>query len=146
MNTASCPRCGQSVDAQAITCPYCRTSLKAYGHPGIPLHRATGEEFLCQSCTYNADDTCTFPQRPDAKECTLYQNLSQSQFERNQHARPGSLAFAIKNWFKRRQTLLVLLGLLFVAFLFALKSNPQIAPSPHTPHPSSLTPVLLKHW
>jgi len=30
-----CSRCHQSVDAQAVSCPY-RTPLKAYGHPGIP--------------------------------------------------------------------------------------------------------------
>ncbi|MEA5513598.1 zinc ribbon domain-containing protein, partial [Nodularia sp. UHCC 0506] len=78
MATISCPTCHQLVDNQAITCPYCRTTLKAYGHPGIPLHRATGKEFLCDSCTYHADDTCNFPQRPYAKDCTLYENIEES--------------------------------------------------------------------
>jgi len=71
-----CPRCQQSVDSQAIACPHCRSLLKAHGHPGIPLHRASGQEFLCQSCRYHLDDSCTFPQRPYAKECTLYRNQS----------------------------------------------------------------------
>jgi len=40
-----CHRCHQSVDAQAVSCPYCRTPLKAYGHRAFPLHRAAGEEY-----------------------------------------------------------------------------------------------------
>jgi len=116
----NCPRCHQSVDAQAISCPYCRMPLKAYGHPGIPLHRATGEEYLCQSCTYHADDTCTFPQRPYAKECTLYQDISKSQLEANQRRDANSLAIAIKNWIRRNQFWLLLLSLLLISFLIAL--------------------------
>jgi hypothetical protein len=94
--------------------------LKAYGHPGIPLHRATGEEYLCQSCTYHADDTCTFPQRPYAKECTLYQDISKSQLEANQRRDVNSWAIAIRNWIRRNQFWLLLLGLLLVSFLIAL--------------------------
>ncbi|MBV9385380.1 MAG: zinc ribbon domain-containing protein [Chroococcidiopsidaceae cyanobacterium CP_BM_ER_R8_30] len=132
MDTASCPHCHQTVDAQAVTCPYCRTPLKAYGHPGIPLHHATGEESLCQSCTYHADDTCTFPQRPYARECTLYQNSRQ--IEAEQRRVSGNLAFATKNWLKRRQALLVLLGLLGLAFLFTLQSHSQTTgPRIHLP-------------
>ena len=70
-----CPRCRQTVVSQAITCPTCRTPLKAHGHPGIPLYRAEGSAYLCDSCTYHADDTCNYPQRPYAKECTLYQDV-----------------------------------------------------------------------
>ncbi|MBD2180682.1 zinc ribbon domain-containing protein [Planktothrix sp. FACHB-1355] len=70
----NCPRCHQPVPTQAVTCPHCREILKAYGHPGIPLHRATGDEYLCTSCTYHTDDTCNYPQRPFARECTLYDN------------------------------------------------------------------------
>lgn len=73
---SECPNCHQSIDPQAIRCPYCRTILKAYGHPSIDLYRAGKETFLCQSCTYHADDTCTFPQRPYAKTCTLYHDQS----------------------------------------------------------------------
>ena len=112
----NCPRCHQLVDAQAVSCPQCRMPLKAYGHPGITLHRATGTEYLCQSCTYHADDTCTFPQRPYAKECTLYQNINWSQLEASQSYRP-SPAIVLKSWFRRHQVWLILLGLLFVSFL-----------------------------
>jgi len=67
-----CPKCHQAIDSQTVTCPRCFTVLKAYGHPGIPLHRATGAASLCLTCTYHADDTCTYPQRPYARECTMY--------------------------------------------------------------------------
>ncbi len=70
----NCPRCQQPVSVTAIDCPHCRLTLKAHGHPGITLHRAKGETSLCDTCTYHADDTCTFPQRPNAQTCTLYQD------------------------------------------------------------------------
>ena len=120
MATASCPRCHQSVNAQAVTCPYCRTPLKAYGHPGIPLHRAVGETSLCETCAYDADDTCTFPQRPYAKECTLYQDISQSQMDVNHHHYTSRKTSALRTWVKRNQTWLLLLVLLCVSFLIAL--------------------------
>jgi len=120
LDTASCPHCHQAVDAQAVNCRYCRTPLKAYGHPGIQLHHATGKEFLCQSCTYRADDSCTFPQRPYARECILYQDISQSQV--NAQQRTGN-TLILKNWLKRRQALLVLLGLLSIAFLLSLRNT-----------------------
>lgn len=73
---AECPRCHQTVKPDTVTCPFCRTPLKGFGHPGIPLHYAEGETYLCQSCLYNEDDSCTLPQRPYAKTCTLYYNQS----------------------------------------------------------------------
>lgn len=117
---ANCPRCRQSVDAQAVSCPYCRTPLKAYGHPGIPLHRADGEEYLCDSCTYHADDSCTFPQRPYATECTLYQNIHQRQLQAQQLDKNISPAIALKNWLRRNSFWLLLVVLLFISFLIAL--------------------------
>ncbi|MBW4638360.1 MAG: zinc ribbon domain-containing protein [Gloeocapsa sp. UFS-A4-WI-NPMV-4B04] len=124
----NCPRCHQSINAQAVTCPYCRTPLKAYGHPGIHLHRATGELSLCESCIYHADDSCNFPQRPHARECTLYQDIEQNQLNINQYnndawgkgkALRGFLP-SITNWLKRNQIWLLLLALLLVSFLIAL--------------------------
>lgn len=120
VKTAICPRCHQSIDAQAVACPYCRTSLKAFGHPGIPLHRAVDSKFLCDSCTYHADDTCNFPQRPYALECTLYQDVNQS-YSAQQKPYTGSIAANIKSWIRRHQGLLMLLVLLFICFLIALR-------------------------
>lgn len=121
MKTATCPRCHQSIDSQALVCPYCRTNLKAFGHPGIPLHRAVGSEFLCDSCTYHADDTCNFPQRPYAQECTLYQDVNQSHLEAQQKPSADSIAANVKSWIRRNQAVIILLVVLFVSFLVALR-------------------------
>lgn len=113
-----CPRCHQPVDQQAIACPYCNTTLKAFGHPGITIHRETGEGYLCERCTYDEDDTCTFPQRPYAKECTLYHDKFQ---QANAELRyTPSLIGSIQLWVKRNVALLVLVGLLLVSFMIVL--------------------------
>ncbi|MEM6450109.1 MAG: zinc ribbon domain-containing protein [Cyanobacteria bacterium P01_D01_bin.105] len=70
-----CPRCSSPISSEALSCPRCNLALKAHGHPGIDLHRATSSEPLCATCTYDADDSCTFPKRPHATSCTLYQSL-----------------------------------------------------------------------
>ena len=72
----TCPRCQYKVKATDLICPRCRLELKAHGHPGIELHQAVGEEVLCKSCTYQEDDSCTLPQRPYAKACTLYHSMN----------------------------------------------------------------------
>jgi hypothetical protein len=120
VDTATCPRCHQKVSPQAITCPYCRTQLKAYGHPGIPLHRAGKDEYLCDSCTYHADDTCNFPQRPYAKECTLYQNIEQSRLDLQQIREAKSFNTSVKTWIRRNQTLVLLIALFLVCLLITL--------------------------
>ena len=112
-----CPRCHQSVDPQAIACPYCRCVLKAHGHPGIPLYRAEGEESLCQTCVYDADDTCTFPQRPDARECTLYSSQAQILIPANINS---SRIWFGRTWLHRNLVWLVLIGLAVIALLLAL--------------------------
>ncbi|WP_204140118.1 hypothetical protein [Halomicronema sp. CCY15110] len=71
-----CPRCDNQVKATDLVCARCRLQLKAHGHPSIELHQATTDEVLCQTCAYDADDTCTFPQRPHARTCTLYQSIT----------------------------------------------------------------------
>ncbi|GGA33976.1 ATP-binding protein [Okeania sp. KiyG1] len=40
----------------------------------VLLHRAPGKESLCQSCIYDADDTCNSTERPEVIECTLYEH------------------------------------------------------------------------
>jgi hypothetical protein len=118
----SCPHCHQLVDSEAISCPYCRTTLKAYGHPGITLHRASGEEYLCDSCTYHADNTCNFPKRPYAKDCTLYDNLAESKLRLEAQRQGSSRNATVKKWTQRHQSWLLLLGLLCVCLLIALSA------------------------
>ncbi|PZO53361.1 MAG: zinc ribbon domain-containing protein [Phormidesmis priestleyi] len=77
---SACPRCDRAIAADALNCPDCGFTLKAHGHPGMPLYRAEGTEPLCNTCTYHADNTCNFPNRPQAMSCTLYQNI-QTQLE-----------------------------------------------------------------
>lgn len=119
--TVSCPKCRKAIDSEAINCPYCRTTLKAYGHPGITLHRANKNEYLCDSCTYHADDTCNFPQRPYAQDCTLYQNITERLSLLEQQHNSPSFISTIKNWINRYQALLILLGLLFICLLIAMQ-------------------------
>lgn len=113
-----CPRCRQKVEAQAIACPYCRNPLKAYGHPGIPLHQSTDDGYLCNTCIYHEDDTCNFPQRPYAKQCTLYQCESMSDVGID-YRPPGSTSFRL--WLRRNSTLLLFLGLVVISVAIALR-------------------------
>ncbi|MBX2866198.1 MAG: zinc ribbon domain-containing protein [Leptolyngbyaceae cyanobacterium MAG.088] len=76
---SSCPQCHQAISPQTVICSYCGLELKAHGHPGIDLHRAQLGTFLCDSCSYHQDDSCTFPQRPQANTCTLYQDVTLAQ-------------------------------------------------------------------
>lgn len=116
-----CPRCHQSVDVQAIACPYCHTVLKAHGHPGITLYRATGSEYLCETCTYHEDDTCNYPQRPYAKECTLYND----RLKPVAAAEPYSIkrSYAFKLWLNRNTGWLLLVGLLVVSVAVVLSGK-----------------------
>ena len=117
----NCRKCHQPISSQAVTCPHCGTILKAYGHPGITLHRAVGDTPLCESCTYHADDTCNFPQRPDAMECTLYDDMNQRQLENQDlnNNRPD-LFTSIRSCCQQHPTLLGLLGLAAVSVLLTL--------------------------
>lgn len=112
-----CPRCHQSVEAKAIVCPHCRMELKAYGHPGIPLYRASGGEPLCLTCVYDADDSCTFPKRPNAMDCTLYRDMRQSNAPAPAKYTQG---FLVKTWLKRHQVWLLLAGLLLISLIVTL--------------------------
>ena len=73
----TCPRCHQVVRATDVTCAHCGTTLKAFGHAGIEVYRAEGEQPLCLSCAYHADDSCSYPQHPLARECTMYRDVDQ---------------------------------------------------------------------
>ncbi len=123
MDTATCPHCKQTINSQAVTCPFCRTELKAFGHPGIPVYRAAEDEFLCSTCTYHADDTCNYPKRPHAKECTLYQNEEERKLELQQQNQKPTANISISSWIRRNQSLLLILGLLLICFLLVLSSS-----------------------
>lgn len=116
----TCPRCQTLVPAEAVQCPQCRLTLKAHGHPGIPLHQATGTTYLCGDCVYHQDDTCTFPQRPQATSCTLYVS-EQGIAEEEQWAATRPSPPLGLNSFVRRYGAWLLLGLLLgVSFLLAV--------------------------
>lgn len=117
----TCPRCQTAIEPDAIQCPQCQLALKAFGHPGIPLHRADSETFLCETCLYHVDDTCNFPQRPLAKTCTLYQDAAQP-LEVETYRPSASLR--LKGWLRRHAGLLLVLGLLGLSLLLAIaRSN-----------------------
>jgi hypothetical protein len=119
---ATCPCCHQSIDSQAVRCPHCFATLKAYGHPGIPLHQATGNTFLCDSCRYHEDDSCTFPERPYAKTCTLYRDKSELIVkEVRSPLYPASPWGQLKTWCRRNRGLLLLLGSIGLSIAIALR-------------------------
>lgn len=113
-----CPQCHQSVTSMALKCPHCQLPLKAFGHPGIPLHRATDDEFLCGTCFYDQDDSCNYPQRPRAKECMLYH-------PQDQPLVPAPVNYAsswqqvLQRWVKQNLVWLVLLGLILLSVLLS---------------------------
>jgi hypothetical protein len=113
----SCPRCQAALEPTAIQCPRCRLTLKAFGHPGIPLHRTEGEEPLCTTCVYHADDTCNFPQRPDAQTCTLYRSVNA---EPMLAPVPPSFGQKVRFWLRNNTGLVALIGLLLVSVLLVL--------------------------
>lgn len=119
---ANCPQCHQSVPSHAVTCPFCRIELKAHGHQGIPLYRASGLEPLCKTCVYDADDSCTYPKRPDARECTLYVAHSDSRLVKTVGtSTPNYQAggMSAEAWFRRHGVWLGLIGLIIFSFLLA---------------------------
>ena len=115
----SCPRCQKLLKSQAVDCPHCGLVLKAYGHPGIPLHHAEGNEFLCDSCTYHIDDTCNYPKRPHARECMLYQDCNHPQPELQPANYQPSTSQAIAIWLKRYLVWIALVALVIISFVLA---------------------------
>ncbi|MEC4983459.1 MAG: zinc ribbon domain-containing protein [Oscillatoria sp. PMC 1068.18] len=114
-----CPHCQQPVDREAVSCPHCQATLKAYGHPGIPLHQATAGDYLCDRCLYHEDDSCNFPQRPYAKTCTLFRDANEPSELNSSRYQPGGIT-GLKLWFKRNLGILLLVSLILVSILIAL--------------------------
>jgi hypothetical protein len=112
-----CPKCHQAVETQALECPFCRTPLKAYGHPGMKLYRATGKEPLCATCLYDKDNSCTFPKRPLAMDCTLYCDRTQPATLTQPNYSNG---FQLQLWVKRNLTWIILAALILVSLVIAL--------------------------
>jgi hypothetical protein len=83
----------------------------------MKLFRSQGKEPLCVSCAYHEDDTCNFPKRPNAMDCTLYRDRAQP----SQPLTSGySRGCQIKTWFKRNTGLIALLGLILLSVAIAL--------------------------
>ncbi len=111
----ACPRCEKPVLAAALNCPYCNLVLKAHGHPGMTLYRAKDEP-LCATCTYDADNSCTFPQRPEAMTCTLYQNTNATQ----NALQPASYPPPHRSWWRENMVWIVFGILIVVSIALAL--------------------------
>ncbi|WOD38581.1 hypothetical protein [Nodosilinea sp. E11] len=113
----SCPRCQATIEPTTIQCPRCRLTLKAHGHPGMTLHRTEGDQPLCATCLYDADDTCNFPQRPHAETCTLYRSVTANQDLALPSLSPGQqLSF----WLRNHRGLVGIVGLLLLSLALVL--------------------------
>lgn len=113
----SCPRCHQPVELQAIECPNCRAPLKAYGHPGMTLHQSEAGDYLCKTCAYDADDTCTYPQRPYATECLLYTDVNKPTVPEQPQLSPQT---QLRLWLRRNGVWVLLACLIGISLLIAL--------------------------
>ncbi|MCC0178765.1 zinc ribbon domain-containing protein [Waterburya agarophytonicola K14] len=118
----SCPKCKQPVDFQAIKCPNCNNSLKAFGHPGMPLYQSEDNSALCDRCTYDRDDSCNFPQRPQAKSCTLFHDADKPLVVESTISKSTQGWTGIKNWLYRHRGLIAIAFLILISILFALGS------------------------
>ena len=116
---AKCPRCDRSVNRDALECPYCKNPLKAFGHPGIPVYQATDDNFLCDHCIYDADDSCNYPKRPYAKSCTMFHDKEKPLVEESMTSSSRGFIAAIKLWLRRHRGLLMILILIVISLLLA---------------------------
>ncbi|MEO1093791.1 MAG: zinc ribbon domain-containing protein [Cyanobacteria bacterium J06638_28] len=115
-----CDRCKNPVKPADLVCPHCGLQLKAHGHPSIELYQTLGEDVLCESCLYHQDDSCTFPQRPLAKSCTLYQSIHASREEADL-PRPAMSSSFSASMFWQRYKVWVILGAIFgISFLLTV--------------------------
>ena len=115
-----CSRCQQPVDSQAITCPHCQKTLKAFGHPGMPLYQSEDNTSLCDRCTYDRDDSCNFPQRPHAKSCTLFHDASVPLVPATVAPSSTQGWVGIKNWLYRYRGLVAIAILILISILIAI--------------------------
>lgn len=114
---ANCPRCQQRFKGAVTTCPRCGVEVTAYGHPGIPLHRARAEAYLCETCVYELDDSCSFPQRPEATSCTLYRDSRKPVTPRKPKQRHRGLGLSFEG--RSQLWLLAIVCIIGIAVLLA---------------------------
>jgi hypothetical protein len=129
-----CFRCGNAIQSTDVKCKTCRAELKAFGHAGIELHRATGDAPLCDTCTYHADNSCDYDKRPFAQDCTLYRNINQkiAAIHRPGARKPRGPIFGptkdyprapapfTPEWWQDQQSVLAIGAVIFVILLLAI--------------------------
>ncbi len=116
-----CPRCDHWVKPTDLVCGTCQLTLKAHGHPSIELHRAAHGTALCVDCLYHADDSCTFPQRPHAQTCTLYQPTNSTPQPGNQPERSRANPAPLTHLWQRHKIWVILLGIFALSLLLTLR-------------------------
>ena len=83
----------------------------------MPLHRSDTGDYLCKTCVYDADDTCTYPQRPYATECLLYTDINQPS---TITPPPLSQRAQLRLWLRRNGIWVFLAILIGISLLMAL--------------------------
>ena len=116
----TCPRCKQPVDSQAIQCPKCNNTLKAFGHPGMPLYQSEDDSSLCDRCSYDRDDSCNFPKRPYAKSCTLFHDVAIPKVSESIAPQSDRGLARIQNWLYRNRGLVAIAILILISVLMAI--------------------------
>lgn len=116
----TCPQCKQPVNSQAVSCPKCNNTLKAFGHPGMPLYQSDDRSFLCERCTYDRDDSCNYPKRPYARTCTLFHDAQTPLVAEIEIPRSQQGANRIKNWLYRYRGIIAIALLIVLSIMFAL--------------------------
>lgn len=115
-----CPRCENQVKPTDLACSRCGLQLKAHGHPSIELHQSGAGEVLCKTCAYDADDSCTFPQRPDAKTCTLYQSITAEAEREKGELQSPSATPSLRIFWQRYKVWLILLAIFGISLLLTV--------------------------
>ncbi len=114
-----CDRCNHLVKPTDLICTTCGLQLKAHGHPSIDLYQSLDDTILCESCVYHHDESCTFPQRPQARSCTLYQSTDAPAVELATRS-PVATGPSMSWIWQRYKTWLILGALFSVCLLLAV--------------------------
>ncbi|KKJ00649.1 hypothetical protein [Prochlorothrix hollandica] len=117
-----CPQCQRSISSDVPTCPHCGVTLVAYGHPGLVIQRSRDGTPLCDTCVYHRDDSCTFPHRPTAQDCTLYRDVSSPEPDLPPRSRRVHLSTGqrLSRWAQNHRGAVILVALVLGALLLQL--------------------------